>query len=122
MDRSHRLTGVIVVVVVASAAGIGAATTSAHALYPPLDVDLRRDGTRLIVLGSRAFDPSQVDARSLDVFQKRPIGVSSKDMNGDGVADLVMTFAPGVRVLSYTDQGVVLGWLTNSQILLGVWS
>jgi hypothetical protein len=78
-------------------------------------------GTFLVaLLATDDFDPTQVDVTSLNFHGAKPVSVTLRDVNGDGMLDLVIEI-PGndVRLSRNATRARLTGWLKNSQAFVG---
>jgi hypothetical protein len=72
------------------------------------------------LLATDDFDPRDVDVTSLDFHGAHPVGNVLRDVNADGVPDLVVEFrAADVHLPEKSTRARLTGWLKNSQAFVG---
>jgi hypothetical protein len=64
------------------------------------------------VLGTRAFDPLSVDPATVRFgaagIEAPALDAAARDVNGDGIVDLVMSFSQGLTKIACGDRSVTL--------------
>ena len=106
----------------------------AHVLFPPFsarimirpgcsspNIGIGQSGTiQVALLGDRTFDVSQVDLSSLKFAGTPPINATSRDVNADGVPDLLLSFDKAkLKLTPHSTIGRLSGWMKNSQAFSG---
>lgn len=106
----------------------------AHVLLPPLsagiivhpgcataDIAVGLSGTiQVALLGGSTFDVSQVELSSLKFAHAAPLNIVVRDVNADGIPDLLLVFDTSQLKFSATaTMGRLSGWLKNSQAFFG---
>ena len=70
----------------------------------------------IALLGEKTLDVSQVDQSSLKFAGAAPFAIATRDVNADGIPDLLLTFDTSAMKLSpQAAVGRLSGWLKNSQ-------
>jgi hypothetical protein len=71
-------------------------------------------------VGDKTLDLSEVDLSSLKFSGARALSTSTRDIDGDGIPDLLLTFDMSQLKLSpRATVGRLSGWLKNSQAFFG---
>ena len=106
----------------------------AHVLFPPFsarimvghacgtaNIATRLAGTvQVALLGDKTLDVSQVDLSSLKFAGTSPINATSRDVNADGVPDLLLTFDKAqLKLTPLSTVGRLSGWMKDSQAFSG---
>jgi hypothetical protein len=84
-------------------------------------IDLGSAGTLIVALLSTSdFDVTQVDLSSLQFHHARPVSTALRDVNGDGLPDLVIEIrVSDLHLANGTSTARLSGWLKNSQAFFG---
>ena len=105
-----------------------------HVLYPILPIKIAiqpgcalkaiapgQIGTvKVALLGSGDFDVSEVELTSLKFHGAKPVNTVIKDMNGDGIPDLLLEFSAfDVRLSRSATRAHLAGWLKSGQAFVG---
>jgi len=85
----------------------------------PLDIGAR--GTFFVtLLATGDFDPTKVDLSSLRFHQAAPVNTEFRDVNGDGIQDLVIELRKSdVHLAADASTARLSGWLKSSQSFYG---
>ncbi len=102
----------------------------AHVLFPPISARIMvgpgcstaniaagQSGTvQVALLGDKTFNVSQVDLSSLKFAGAPSISSTVRDVNADGVPDLLLTFDKAkLKLTPLSKSGRLSGWMKNSQ-------
>jgi uncharacterized repeat protein (TIGR01451 family) len=107
-----------------------------HFLYPPREATaivetdctpaktslatVPRRHVRVVLLGRKDFDVTEIEPSSLLFHGAKPISVSFADVDGDGLMDVTMLFERNAaRLARDASRGHIQGWLKNSQVFSG---
>jgi hypothetical protein len=75
---------------------------------------------RVVIHGAKDLDVTEIEQSSLTFHGAKPLSVEMKDVDGDGLPDLVIYFKRSDSRLSpNAKRATVKGWLKNSQIFSG---
>ncbi len=107
---------------------------ASHRLFPLLDVNIEvRPGCQagvvapsdaspveVAVFSTASFDATQLDPLSVQVSGATPLSIGARDVNGDGLTDLVVQVSMAAMSLTPTSNTVTLrGALPSSQAVFG---
>ena len=105
-----------------------------HFLYPPRVLAIQLNPScsshgfqssaqrrmQVVLPGSARVDASKVDFESLNLHGARPLSIAIRDVNNDGIPDLLAEFAAeDVRLSSRAIRIRLTGWMNNSQAFVG---
>ena len=94
------------------------------AIHPGCSVPALTPGqpgvVNVALFGDKTFDVKQVDLASLKFAGAAPLSTSIRDVDGDGGANLLITFDMAkLNLSSHSAIGRLSGWMKNSQVFAG---